>query len=112
MISLKENSLTTASDVITKINILYNQILIDFKVLKNSLNNEASKLGAILLNQIEQLNAFLLNFTGKQKSVAGNGGNGRFKNSLDTNLGESSVRLPSSEEKEFIQRNNEVFSLI
>ena len=88
-----------------KLNILFDKILIDFKILKNSIHNDTSNLYSILTNQIEQLNNFLLNFTGKQKFFSKS-----FKTASDNGfLGPSSTE--NIEEANFIHKNNEVIQI-
>jgi Zn-finger domain-containing protein len=94
------------SNSIAKLNILFDKILIDFKILKNSIHNDTSNLYSILTNQIEQLNNFLLHFTGKQKSFYK-----PFKAASDNGFSGA----PSTEnidEANFIHKNNEVIQII
>jgi hypothetical protein len=103
-----------SSNGTTKLNVLFEKILIDLKVLKNSTRNQASNFFLILTNQIEQLNSFLLNFTGKQKSFNGTVSNSRYKASSDIGCfsilssTDNQFRIQNAEESDFIHRNNEV----
>jgi len=98
----------------TKLNVLFEKILIDFKVLKNSTRNQASNFYLILTTQIEQLNSFLLYFTGKQKSFSGGTSSSRYKASSDIGClstlssTDNQFRIQNAEESDFIHRNNEV----
>jgi hypothetical protein len=115
-----EISLSTSPQVnaapIQRIKVLFDQILIDYKILKNYSNkNDTKSLSTILLNQIEQLKTFLLQFSGGSKPKASGGTNtNRFRNSSDpVNLApltsiENQARVQSNDEIEFIQKNNQV----
>lgn len=88
------------------LNILFDKILIDFKILKNSIHNDTSNLYSILTNQIEQLNNFLLNFTGKQKAF-----NKPCKTASE-NLFSGPPSTENIEQANFIYKNNEVIQMI
>jgi len=108
-----ENNVKSSSNT-SKLIVLFDQILIDFKVLKNSTHNQTSTLYLMLTNQIERLNTFLLNFTGKQRPLNSSINSSRFKNSPDTGFStpsssaENQNRVQNIEETEFIHKNNEV----
>ena len=119
-VSATQTSLNSSTN--QKIRVLFNQILIDFKVLKNCsyTNNNDSATSTHLLNLIEQLKVFLLQFTGyKPKPSAPPGAsvpNYRFRNNPDTiSLAPSSsfssenpTRMQNSDETDFVLKNNQV----